>query len=293
MNKNLKYKNSTKSFDICGMISAGKTSVLCELEKFLNTDNDLTKYPKLLPYANKFKVFYEKPDPKVLKRYYRVFETKLSKLYLPSGIILFALVLFYLVLNSNFNFVSIIVIINLFIASFNFFFNLFCWIVNKLILKYVCFDTQIHFLSKRLSILSKKIEYKGLIANDRSWLEDKLFPQMQFNDKLLTKLQFEIYNTFYKEYSKFMPIPDFFIYLDTTPEIAFSNLQKRISKKRLNKDDITGEELITLSYLKKLGQVYDNWRDEMKLKFGDKFIIVDYKKYQPLKKMLEIINKNL
>ena len=58
-------------------------------------------------------------------------------------------------------------------------------------------------------------------------------------------------------------------------------------------EDTSGEEMISLNYLKALGSEYDKWKKKMKKEFGDKFIIVDNNKYVAVETILKILNKNL
>jgi len=239
------FVSGTKSFAVCGSISVGKSFLLGKLEKFFNDKNSVNKikeeYPKLAPFINKFKVFYELPDPDILERYYKGMDPDYKDLK-PTD---------------------------------------------------VCFDTQMYFLSQRLKILKKKTSHYGLVADDRSWWEDKMFPKMQLKSKFFTPEQYKIYNTFFEEYSKLMPIPNFFIYLDVSPENCFLNLQKRIKKMKLQGFNTSGEERISVKYLTNLGKEYDAWRDEMKKKFGKKFIIIDNNDYVLLDTVLKVINDNL
>lgn len=179
-------------------------------------------------------------------------------------------------------------------------------VLSFLLLKTEC-NRYFWFLRKRG--IRKNSNLKGyIVAEDRSWMEDPLFAMMQVDAGLMTKLHYSIYSDLYEEYKLELPIPNIWIYIDITPEDAYSNLWKRIYARRgykyshvfdrywKNLRAFFGvpndpEELITKDYMKKLMKIYYAWRNEMKRKYGERFIIVpNNSKFEDL---VDIIEKKL
>lgn len=290
----------SKSFAVSGTISAGKTYLLNQINSYLNNPDKTriikSKYPKLSKYIDNFEVYFETPNEKILKRYYDAFTPSKNFGFFKKLLALFvffslSIITFYIsVLHSVWILILVLVFDTLVVCSI---FQFLDKKQKKLTPVDVSFDTQIHFLRNRLKTLYRLLHMKGLAAIDRSWFEDYIFPCMQYREKMIPKLHFDIYKDFFIEYSRYMPYPDFWIFLDVTPEKAYQNLKTRIAKRRFNGKDTSGEEGITLGYLKQLGKEYEKFKQNMKKQFGEKFIIVDNNSYQSIETFLKIIHNHL
>lgn len=150
----------------------------------------------------------------------------------------------------------------------------------------ICFVTQMHFVKIRL--INDALKYNatrggGLYGEDRIFEEDKLFPLLQVKKGYLSEAQFNVYMNLYEALLKNVKPrrPNFIIYLDVTPETAHKNLLKR------------GERNITKEYVKDLHNVYQSFKEEMTLEYGDSFVIVDNNTNISKDEILTILNKRL
>jgi deoxyadenosine/deoxycytidine kinase len=254
-------KVTRKRIAVCGMIGAGKTELLKRYKE---------------KYGGDIEVFYEEPDPEILKRYYKhlFFLDFINKAYWYF--------LGFFIINLYF-----FTLCWTFILILSLLFSLLLYVVKKYC-KSVLFDTQIYFLSLRMNTEIKKKNCGKNVAEDRSFLEDELFPLTQFESGLLSRTHFNIYKRFFDEYVKVLEIPDLFVYLDVTPEIAYRNVNLRI------KNSISSNErFITLDYLKKLCRQYEIWKHKMFVEYGkEKFIVIDNNKefFTPTE-LHDLINK--
>ena len=157
----------------------------------------------------------------------------------------------------------------------------------------VCFDTQIYFLSLRIKVNQAKKKFVGLIADDRTFFEDKLFSVLKHKQNFFTSDQYDIYKTFYSSLKEEVLPHKFFLYLKVCPEVSYNNLQKRIKDLESRGLDTKGEKMIKFEYLELLGKCYTIWAESMKAVLGEKFVVVEYNEYKPLEYMLKLINDNL
>ena len=116
-----------------------------------------------------------------------------------------------------------------------------------------------------------------LIVVERSiWTDKNVFAKMLYEDKKLSEIEFNIYNKWFDEFSKFINSEEH-IYIRTEPEIAFQRIKKR---------DRPGEE-IPLEYLTKCHNYHDDW-------FMDKSTVLDGNINLPdttnITKIIDIIN---
>jgi len=278
---------------IAGTIGVGKTCTATNINKYLNNESNLpeinNKYPNLKKFYGKAHMSLEAPDSRILKRFYKAFIELPEIFTLRRVLIIMGLWGVSCLILGGFAATLLLITalysINLVMQALK----------GPLITpKDVCFDTQMYFLCKRKKNTRKALNLDGLIINDRSWLEDELFPKMQFHLGQITATQFAIYNTFFEEYSYEMPYPDIWIYLKASSKRTFDNVQKRIAERKTDGISTFGEELITLQYLDALVNRYDKWELEMKKKFGNRFIIIDCEmNHKSLDVYLTILNKRL
>jgi len=300
-----KFKKGSICFDICGSISAGKTSFLSKFEQYINNEinrEEIKKnYQNLTQFIGKFNVFYEKLDSDVIQRYYSGFSKKKTPCYIYFLIVLIILALIEIliliieVINDQliFKVFNILIFILLVVIALLFAYFYRFYKINTLTRLDVCFDTQMYFLSKRKASCRYALNYEGLIGTDRSWIEDQIFPLMQTMNNEISDYQYMIYKTFFTEYSYEMPFPNFWIYLKSTPETTYSNLQERIKSLKDEGKDTSGEELISFKYLKDLINSYNNWEEKMIEDYKERFIVVDYTNFLPFAEMVKLINDSI
>jgi deoxyadenosine/deoxycytidine kinase len=255
MNCDIK-KEGPKRFAVSGMIAAGKTTLIKDVNGVL---------------GKRMGVYYEDVDLNVLKRYYQAIE--LRELKKPLCLVALVVVVAFSVMCFIAEFLAeksylrllIITLITSFLSSSVWI----AWHVIDFYASSIYFSTQIYFLNNRKKRERKRLsatEGVALIGEDKSFLEDKLFPAAQLKTGILSRYHFDIYNDFFEEYAKDLDDPDLWIYLDITPETSLKNIKKRGRE---------SEDLITLDYLKALAVQYDKWKSEMEEKHKDKFIIID------------------
>lgn len=103
------------------------------------------------------------------------------------------------------------------------------------------FGFQMRVLKSHLD--KKKIQY-GLF--ERSPLScQKVFGKLLFEDNMMSELEWNLTNEFSEDYGW---TPDIVVYLKCSPEICYE---------RVNKRNRNGEELISLDYLCKVNQKYE------------------------------------
>lgn len=135
-----------------------------------------------------------------------------------------------------------------------------------------------------------EFEQNCLFVDDSSSLEERMLLKMKLRNGYITKAQFD--ELFEKYNLTKTREPKFWIYLNTSPEAAYRNLQKLIEELESEGKGTSVKEAITLDYLKNLNEMYVEWKNEMKVKHTGRFIIVEYEKFEPLETMLTIINDN-
>lgn len=105
----------------------------------------------------------------------------------------------------------------------------------------------------RYSLLRKTVEenkHCKVIICERSLDADRnIFAKMLFDDGIISKVCFQIYNMVYDEFSGGFPI-DKCVYIDADPEICSQRIGKRAR---------SGESGIELDYLAKCKKYHDDW----------------------------------
>jgi len=118
-------------------------------------------------------------------------------------------------------------------------------------LKYA-FPFQMMAYISRLTLLKKVIKENpnSIIVSERSLLTDKnIFAKMLYDDKKIDEYCYQIYNLWFNEFIKDLPEHKH-IYLETSPGIAFS---------RINKRNRQGENIISIDYIINCNQYHTNF----------------------------------
>lgn len=115
------------------------------------------------------------------------------------------------------------------------------------------FTFQVMAYISRLSMLKRAIKENPdckIIIIERSLIADKnIFMQMLYDDGQVEKMEFEIYNRWYKEFIDEYRV-NAIVYLDSDPDICSA----RIGKRNRN-----GEDGIPLAYLEKCRDYHKKW----------------------------------
>jgi deoxyadenosine/deoxycytidine kinase len=113
------------------------------------------------------------------------------------------------------------------------------------------FHSQIFFLTHRLRIHQRILNFSGSVIQDRSIYEDaEVFAHNLYVQGNLNERDYETYRSLYLTVSDFIPPPDLVIYLRATA----STLQRRISLR-----DRDYERKIPTEYLDQLNTLYEQW----------------------------------
>jgi len=118
--------------------------------------------------------------------------------------------------------------------------------------KAFAFTFQMMAYISRLAYLKRAIESNkyDVIITERTLFTDKnVFCEMLYADGLINKIDYTIYNNWFKEFIDIIP-PIQYVYLKTTPEVSESRVKKRA---RL------GESTISLEYLAKCHDYHESW----------------------------------
>ena len=116
------------------------------------------------------------------------------------------------------------------------------------------FNLQVYFLNNRLKGLTEIREGKKSVIQDRTIYEDAyIFAPNLYEMGLMTKRDFENYESFFQTLRKMVSPPDLLIYLKASIPTLVDQIQKR------GRDY---EENIRLDYLKRLNEFYNKWIDK-------------------------------
>jgi deoxyadenosine/deoxycytidine kinase len=116
------------------------------------------------------------------------------------------------------------------------------------------FNLQVYFLNTRLKGLADIREGKKTVIQDRTIYEDAyIFAPNLYEMGLMTKRDFENYESFFQTLRKLVSPPDLLIYLKASIPTLVDQIQKR------GRDY---EENIRLDYLKRLNEFYNKWIDK-------------------------------
>lgn len=118
------------------------------------------------------------------------------------------------------------------------------------------FNLQIYFLNNRLKQLIEIRNGKETVIQDRTIYEDAyIFAPNLYEMGLMTKRDFENYESFFQNLKTLVKPPDLLIYLKASIPALVDQIQKRGREY---------EENIRLDYLKRLNEFYNKWIDEYK-----------------------------
>jgi len=230
-----------KIVNICGMIGAGKTYTIKNIQKEFNKNEYLKsdECKSLMKKIEDFKFYFEIPDKNILYNYYYYFK---YNIWFKIGLILTLFLIKIIGIDIG---ILLLLIIFFYMP------------------KNLCFETQIYFLNLRIKSFLEKRKFKGLIFIDRSLEEDKIFANLQITNNFFTKNQERIYLSFFEEYSK----------ITNESSALYIYLKVSANRAKLN-SDLRGDN-ISLYYLKNLEQEYKKWEVEMKKKHAENFIVIN------------------
>ena len=118
------------------------------------------------------------------------------------------------------------------------------------------FNLQVYFLNHRLKNLLEIRNGKNTVIQDRTIHEDaNIFAPNLFEMGLMTKRDFENYESFYETLKQLVKPPDLLIYLKGSIPALVDQIQKRGREY---------EENIRLDYLKRLNEFYNKWIEKYK-----------------------------
>jgi deoxynucleoside kinase len=119
------------------------------------------------------------------------------------------------------------------------------------------------YITRMIKITDAIKSDNDIIFLDRSLGTDKnVFAKMLYDDKILSEIEYNMYNMWCEFYSKHINSNDnYIIYLKCTPSIAYDRIKKRGREEEKN---------ITLEYLEKLHKYHEDW-----LLNKDNVLIVD------------------
>lgn len=118
------------------------------------------------------------------------------------------------------------------------------------------FNLQIYFLNNRLKQLIEIRNGKETVIQDRTIYEDAyIFAPNLYEMGLMTKRDFENYESFFQNLKTLVKPPDLLIYLKASIPALVDQIQKRGREY---------EENIRLDYLKRLNEFYNKWIEEYK-----------------------------
>ena len=112
------------------------------------------------------------------------------------------------------------------------------------------FSMQVFLLNKRFQQHQEIVWSQRPAVQDRTIYEDTIFAQMLVESGHMSKMDYETYHDLFLNMTHFLERPTVILYLDTTPEIALANVQRRA------RGCETG---LSLDYLKALHKGYEQW----------------------------------
>jgi len=114
------------------------------------------------------------------------------------------------------------------------------------------FTSQVHFLVHRFQMI-KQIHEDGKGTLDRSIFGDSLFAEVLYEEKFMTKEEFNTYKSLLKSMLDLTAPPYLLIYLDCNTDVALERIKMR------NRDC---EKIISRDYLDKINDKYLTWYKE-------------------------------
>ena len=119
------------------------------------------------------------------------------------------------------------------------------------------FHSQVYFLTRRLNIHRKLINFPGFAIRDRSVYEDaEVFARNLHRRGHITRRDYQTYRELYRVLVEFLPSPDLVIYL----KASVQTLLKRIDMRGRNY-----ERTIEPGYLEQLNELYEEWISDFSL----------------------------
>jgi deoxyadenosine/deoxycytidine kinase len=124
-------------------------------------------------------------------------------------------------------------------------------------MKVWAFHSQIFYLVKSLQYNQTLKNHNRPVIQDRSFYENaEIFARNLYNDKILTERDWQTYREFYETHLTGLRHPDLIIYLKAKPETLMLRIAKR------NRES---EKPISIQYIMRLNELYDDWIENFKL----------------------------
>uniref|UniRef100_A0A6C0LW89 Deoxynucleoside kinase domain-containing protein n=1 Tax=viral metagenome TaxID=1070528 RepID=A0A6C0LW89_9ZZZZ len=149
-------------------------------------------------------------------------------------------------------------------------------------IKKYSFQMQVYLLNHRFMQHQQMVWSRKNCIQDRTIYEDVIFAKMLKEDGLMDPLDFQTYVDLFQNMSNFLHRPDVIIYLDVEPEVALERIKQR------------GRECeagITLEYLIKLKNGYEEWLSDIEGRIP--VLKLDWNTYQDTEKVCQMINNSL
>jgi len=133
------------------------------------------------------------------------------------------------------------------------------------------FHLQIYFLNKRFQQVVQIREGSHTVIQDRTIYEDAyIFAPNLHSMGLMSKRDFDNYQSLFETIEAFLQPPDLLIYLRASIPALVNQIQRRGRE---------FEDSLRLDYLKKLNERYETWIKEFRTANKSKVLIIDVDKY--------------
>jgi deoxyadenosine/deoxycytidine kinase len=133
------------------------------------------------------------------------------------------------------------------------------------------FHLQIYFLNKRFQQVVQIREGGHTVIQDRTIYEDAyIFAPNLHSMGLMSKRDFDNYQSLFETIEGFLQPPDLLIYLRASIPALVNQIQRRGRE---------FEDSLRLDYLKKLNERYETWIKEFRAANKSKVLIIDVDKY--------------
>jgi deoxyadenosine/deoxycytidine kinase len=114
------------------------------------------------------------------------------------------------------------------------------------------FTSQVHFLVHRFQMI-KQIQSNGRGILDRSIFGDSIFAEVLYEEKYMTKEEFNTYKALLEGMLELLAPPFLLIYLDCSVDTALERIKAR---------NRSCEKIISKDYLEKINTKYLDWYEE-------------------------------
>jgi len=119
------------------------------------------------------------------------------------------------------------------------------------------FNSQLFFLSRRLTAHRQMMQHPQSVIQDRSIYEDaEVFARNLRQCGHITERDYNLYRALYDEFIQFLPIPDLVIYLKASVPTLIGRIQKR---------GHDFERDVSPLYLQQLNELYNGWIEDFTL----------------------------